>query len=87
MLNLSGGAGLVVGADQVGGIGQVDEQLLLRLQSRSREIQQQNLLRENQRLILGQNVLMMSFTFVTSCYFQKSNKCKYSDTIVLLKMW
>lgn len=81
MLNLSGGAGLV-GADQVGGVGQVDEQLLLRLQSRGRKIQQQNLLRENQKLILGQNVLVMSFTFVTSCYFQKSNKCKYSDTIV-----
>lgn len=33
---LSPGAGLVAGSDQAGGVGQVDEQFLLRLQSRSR---------------------------------------------------
>lgn len=33
---LGAGAGLVAGSDQVGGVGQVDEELLLRLQSRSR---------------------------------------------------
>lgn len=33
---LSPGAGLAAGSDQVGGVGQVDEQLLLRLQNRSR---------------------------------------------------
>lgn len=36
--HLSAGAGLVVGADQVGGVGQIDEQLLLRVRSRSRKI-------------------------------------------------
>lgn len=40
---LSAGTGLVGGADQVGGVGQIDEQLLLRVQSWSRKIEQQNL--------------------------------------------
>lgn len=40
------GAGLVACPDQVGGVGQVDEQFLLRLQSRSWKIQQENLRRE-----------------------------------------
>lgn len=41
--HLSAGAGLVVGADQVGGVGQIDEQLLLRVQGRSGKVEQQNL--------------------------------------------
>lgn len=35
-VHLSAGAGLVAGSDQVGGVGQIDEQFLLGLQSRSR---------------------------------------------------
>lgn len=46
--HLGAGAGLVVGADQVGGVGQIDEQLLLRVQSRSGKIEQQDL-RSNTR--------------------------------------
>lgn len=40
------GAGLVTCPDQVGGVGQVNEQFLLRLQSRSWKIQQENLRRK-----------------------------------------
>lgn len=40
---LTCGAVFVVGADEVRGVGQVNEQLLMRLQSRSRKIQQENL--------------------------------------------
>lgn len=43
---LGRGAGLAAGSDQVGGVGQVNEQFLLRLQSWSRKIQQKNLERE-----------------------------------------
>lgn len=41
--HLGAGTGLVVGADQVGGVGQIDEQLLLGVQSRSGKIEQQDL--------------------------------------------
>lgn len=51
--NLSAGAGLAVGADQVRSVGQVDEQLLLRVQSWSRKIKQQNLQRNTRDQVLG----------------------------------
>ena len=46
---LGAGAGLATGPDQVRGVGQVDEQFLLRQHSRSRKIQQENLKRESER--------------------------------------
>lgn len=46
---LSCGAGLVAGSYQVWGVGQVDEQFLLRLRSRSWKIQQENLQREQRQ--------------------------------------
>lgn len=42
---LGGGAALAAGADQVRGIGQIDEELLLGLKAWRRQIQQENLRR------------------------------------------
>lgn len=50
----------VVGADEVRGVGQVNEQLLMRLQSRSRKIQQENL-GENRAMRTGELLTWENF--------------------------
>lgn len=64
----------VVGADEVRGVGQVNEQLLMRLQSRSRKIQQENL-GENRAMRTGELLTWENFPGL----FQDLRSC-YSKT-------
>ena len=63
------GAGLAAGADQVGGVAQVDEHLLLREQRRNGEIQEEKLRRETRSEVNSQTLI--------GCHTKGRNKYRY----------
>ena len=71
------GAGLAAGADQVGGVAQVDEHLLLREQRRNGEIQEEKLRRETRSELSGQTRRSVNSQTLIGCHTKGRNKYRY----------